>query len=272
LVYRLRLERTEQWLSALDDPAWVAVTLGFRPSEAGHFVKHNLLVAEFVLRLQETVTSPLQAVFGERYARSNLLLPAQNPKRPIFGDTCIVREDGLRIVVELVRRQRDRDVMEKMLAWGRLLSHEPRSENGVVVVFLNATEDERGHIQRAASLRRCHAHVLSPEVLGAGAWGSAYARSSIFLASWRDWFPAAWSISTDLPQLVVAYSADGTRWARGPLLPGPWHQGALPFSPRHRDAWTRPRQVALDPGSAIGLRTSHAQRFYGVPRWSNVPA
>lgn len=270
-VYRLRVDKAlETWLADLDDDDWLAVTLGVPVGRAGHFVRHNLLVAELVLRLEEVAAAPLQAVFGERYVASNRLFGHGVSGPAIFGDACVVREDGLRIVVELVRRQRASEVEMKMAKWGQLLSSAPFRTHGTVVVFLNASLPGPAHVERATSLRRCHSRVLSPEALSTGRTGSMYARSSIYLASWAEWFPGPQLASCEFTQLAVCYSPDGTTWKRGALLPGP-AQDVLAFSPADPGAFAKPGTVVLGPARAAGLSSAGAVRYLGVPGWLNGP-
>ena len=270
-VYRLRLgEPLEAWLAQLDDSEWLGVGLGAPLTAAGHFVRHNLLVGELVLRLEEVASAPLQAIFGERFASSDRLFGASSRSaHRVFGDACIVRADGLRIVVELVRRQRPAEVMAKMTTWGRLLSQAPRSTLGTVVVFLNASAPGRDHADRAVSLRRCHRYALSTDALGTGLLGEGYARSTIFTASWAEWFPAPHAISTEFAQLAVSYS-DGKTWKRGFLLPGK-SPNVLPFGPSEPRSWAKPARVATDPAAAAGNGSSTPTRYYGLPPWFEGP-
>ena len=270
-VYRLRAgEQLGRWLEELDDADFLAVALGSPVTREAHFVRHNLLVADLVLRLEEVAADPIQAVFGERLSGSDRLFPGQSAGRAVYGDACVVRGDGLRIVIELVRRQRDREVEDKMVAWGRLLSRSSLSEQGTVVLFLNASEQERAHLDRATALRRCFARALSRERLGTGETGCQYARSSLYVASWRDWAPAPWQLSTDFAQMVVCFSTDGKDWRRGALLPGNLGN-VLQFTPAEPGRWDKPGRVALDPVAAAGTSASHHPRFYGLPPWLHQP-
>ena len=263
-------EPLEAWLAEPDDAEFLAVALGVPIGQAGHFVRHNLMVSELVLRLQEVAVAPLQAVFGERFSGTDNLFGSKVSRYPIYGDCCIVREDGLRIVVELVRRQRSTEVKKKMLKWGEILSRAPLSTLGTTVVFLNASLPGREHADRATSLRRCHSQVLSPERLSTGYTGSLYARQAIFVASAQEWFPACRSISRDFTDLSVCYRADDRTWRRGALLAGRT-TNVLPFSPAQPAAWTKPGQVLLGPASAAGIGISNGPRYYAVPPWFNGP-
>jgi DNA-binding transcriptional ArsR family regulator len=219
-LYRLRAdEPLERWLANLDEPDWCAVTLGMEPKEPARFVRHNLLVSELVLRLHETAAAPLQTIYGERLASNRRLLPKVPSRRDLSGDACVVREDGLRIVIELVQNQRDNDVMEKMTAWGKVLSQGSLNALGTVVVFLNAcgptvSDTDAPHVEKATSLRRCHLRALTPENLGTNKEGAARARMAIYVAAWRDWFPGDSCISTDFTHLRVCWSPDGSTWTR----------------------------------------------------------
>ena len=270
-VYRLRRdEPLERFLAGLDEAEQIAITLGLGLDHVGPWVRHNLMLADLVLRLEETAAGPLQAVFGERFASSDRLLPGLPARRVIFGDACVVRGDGLRIVIELVRRQRDRDVEEKMKAWGRLLSEAPWTTTGTVVIFVNASSPGRAHHDRATSLRRCHARALSPEGLSTNIQGCQNARSSVYVSSLEEWFPRPWSISSDFTHLVVGYTTDGRTWHRAALFPGEL-DNVIPFRPGQPEAWTKPSRVVVDPAGAAGILPSGGLAYYGTPNWLNGP-
>jgi DNA-binding transcriptional ArsR family regulator len=276
-LYRLRAdEPLERWLANLDEPDWCAVTLGMEPKEPARFVRHNLLVSELVLRLHETAAAPLQTIYGERLASNRRLLPKVPSRRDLSGDACVVREDGLRIVIELVQNQRDNDVMEKMTAWGKVLSQGSLNALGTVVVFLNAcgptvSDTDAPHGEKATSLRRCHLRALTPENLGTNKEGAARARMAIYVAAWRDWFPGDSCISTDFTHLRVCWSPDGTTWTRAALINTPGDNDIIPFAPADAEAWGHPRQVVADPATAAGSRRTRGTHYFGVPGWANGP-
>lgn len=268
-VYRLRVDKPlKRWLAGLDDDDLCAVTLCLAPGAPAYFVRHNLLVSELALRLQETAPVPLQAIYGERFAASARLLPGVS-RRQLYGDCAIVRADGLRVVVELLQCQRERDTLEKMTAWGKALSQGPLDELGTVVVFVNAYgAGEAGHVTKATFLRRCQATALSPEALGTSTEGTARARMAIHIASWRDWFPGDRLISTDFASLKVCYCPDGTSWQHTSLLAPP---GSVPFRPADPARWHHPALVVADPAREAGVTRPRGVRYYGVPSWAGGP-
>jgi len=242
--------RLTAWLRSLTEAQKLAVTCG-QPVGAGpNHAKHNMLAVELALRCAEVHPS-LQAVFGELLGSPSLLLPSCTSH--IRGDVVLVRADGLRIVLEFVQSSKARDLSEKLARWGHILKGANWNTNGLIVVFVSGNRaNNKGALK---DLLREHATALSPEGLrdAAGVLASpgevARARQQIHIASWDDWFPASWRVSSDFAALRTAFTADGKAWARVDLAHG--GKGGIPFTPAPDTDWLAPSrnraQVAAVP-------------------------
>ncbi|HVT77869.1 MAG TPA: hypothetical protein VHD87_12625 [Acidimicrobiales bacterium] len=246
-------EPLHRWLAQFNNDDWAAITAA-SPVEAPSFhVRHNLLMSELMLRIQEA-GAPIAAALGERAAAATGLLKAAGNDQ-LCGDGLIVRPDGLRIVIELSQRQNADDIKRKMLRWARLLAPSRLRSAATVVVFVNAARDDHGKAQ--TRLRRVHAEVLSAEGLGsptrpATAAQVGSARAAVLIASWRDWFPEEGVIDATFPTLPVGYLKPGNRnaWGRVNLLgDGP---NTVP---------------APDPDPDLRVPIEAANHLYAVPSW-----
>ena len=248
-LYRLRDDRPLRcWLDALPAEDRLAVSAGRRVGARRSHARHDILACELGLRLAETQAG-IQAVWGEALCEAESLF--DDPDAGSFrADLGVVRADGLRIVVELCQARQRRDLVAKMVRWGRLLCRHTWDTSGTVVVFLNAKADdgEEGaeHARMAALLRRCHQSALSPEGLArdgvrARSAEVARARAQIHLASWADWFPAPRVLSEEFARLSTVYTADGQTWARADLAHS--RQGGVPFHPQVPGKWRAPERV-----------------------------
>jgi len=261
-LWRLR-ETGEQfatWLGRLDEHARWRITFGQPASPSAH-ERHDVLAAELALRWAE-VTERCQGVLGERMAGAMQVLPT-HPAVRSRGDAVLVRDDGLRVVVELTAQPKHKAVGAKMRAWARMLAGAGGVlRSGVVVVFV------------AASYERYRAGTAVLERQLAGALGSIgdpaerrLARTSLFVADWRDWFPAPWVISPRFVALEARWHtgsqvavlelgrSDGGEGCLPPLSPRWEHLRAvrreLPAVPR----WVEgPLRQVIDPAPAPGGR------------------
>ncbi|MGH9069261.1 MAG: hypothetical protein ACRD0J_17495 [Acidimicrobiales bacterium] len=236
-LYRLRSgPELSGWLAGLDPAAWLSVTAGEPVGGARSLGRHDLLAAEVGLRASEAGVG-LQAVFPESLARPSLLVPGSGSTRA-KGDLVIVREDGLRVVVELTA-SRTPELTAKVARWGRLLA---AGDAGLVVVFLTAATpggDQAGLVRKG--IPKAFESVLCPEGLGlAGAWATneevSRARKGLAVADWEDWFPGPGCCSTAFPALEARFLV--------PRSEGRWGTVGLarqyPFEPEDPSEWLWP--------------------------------
>lgn len=254
-MYRLRKGRElDRYLERIGEERKATILLGQEAGAAGH-ERHDLLGAEIALRAAETV-SGLQGALGERSAAAKDLLGAASGAR---GDVVLVRRDGLRIVVEVTTQPRIEDVMKKMSRWGRLLAEFGGiTKTGLVVVFVAANYD--GAHGRLEALKKNFDKAMTAQALGSMGQPAPVshvhtARSSVFVASCEEWFPAAWFISERFSRLSVHFS----------VVPGEWGEVAL--------AEESDGGVAFRPGPGVdwGHLAKVRHKLYGVPPFSGGP-
>jgi hypothetical protein len=255
-LWRLRLESAEyqKWFRSLTKEQQWALTLGVEGGSGGHD-RHDILMAETVLRAAE-VMPKLQAVFGERAAMAKVLF-ADHPSGRTRGDAMLVRDDGLRIVLEFTTQPTIAEVRQKMAQWARLLGERNSpSGTGVVVVFVSGQYSGGGR----ELLQKSYIRAIIPEIVGADNPATpsvmASARLSIFLADWHEWFPAPWCISKGFAELEAYYSPAPGRFAPVKLM-SPSKNAGVPFTPTLSANWQQPRQ--------------DRRLFPAIPRWIEGP-
>jgi hypothetical protein len=259
IPYLWRLRRGEElsaWMKALSPQRAWGITLGGDMGAGGHD-RHDILAAEIALRAAEVIPG-LQGILGERAAGAKELF-TDHPDTRIRGDVVIVREDGLRIVLEITTQPKIREVSKKMARWARMLGERGGpNATGVVVVFVAANHERTaGTLQ---SLKNNHDLALVAHAMGAA--GPAppehvrMARAGVFLAHWQDWFPAQSFISEDFADLLVSYASAAGKWSQVRLAQsGP---GGVPFVPP-------------DDGRDWKVLLRARESFHAVPRWIDGP-
>ncbi|MFN3602706.1 MAG: hypothetical protein ACK4UY_15090 [Dietzia sp.] len=166
---------------------WLALT-GCRPLPTGPVhVRHDVLAAELALRSARLLE--VAAVLGPHFCTLADITSASPFGGELRGgpDLTIVRQDGLRIAVELTATIGQR-FDKKVERWARVLTENHFDDSGLVVLFLAAPsiEDlrERGdHVRRSilrAVDRAARNHL-----------GSSRSRTAerMGVATWREWFP-----------------------------------------------------------------------------------
>ena len=114
---------------------WLSVTGGQDWDPGGQYDRHNVLATELALRAAEY--ADVATVWGERFCSVDLLTGRGAGLEPIDGDqrtadACLVRNDGLRLVIEMTANQ-NHSFEKKVNRWARLLAERPLAETGVMV-------------------------------------------------------------------------------------------------------------------------------------------
>lgn len=224
--YRLRTGgELERYLESLSYEDWLAVTAASHPQE-GNADKHNLIATELGLRLAETQPAP-QAIYGESIAVASRMFPGT--KAEFRGDIVFVREDGLRVVIEICMAPRHDSVPAKMARWARFLAERgTRDDHGTIVIFLGVVVDPAAPSGTAArQLRKQYASAITDEVIGGH--DPTVVRTSILLADWETWFPGPWALSEAFAGLRATYTVDGRAWHLVEVAHG--KKGGIPFRP-----------------------------------------
>lgn len=251
-----QVQEISRFLGHLPYHEWVAVTGGKplgrpRGSKGG---RHELLVAELGLRLAEILPrSVCAAVAGEHLAAGTLLTvgtPAAHASTGRQGDLVMVREDGLRVVFEVVRTVTGLDA--KVAGWCKLLAAGTPDSVGVMFVVVDARNREDVSAYRDRPLR------LIEKGLEAAGRDGVLARSRVGYACWStDWFPAR-GRSTDLfERLEVRTHVAGDTWE-------PLQVASLPFAPLDPKWWSvAAKNVNLLAGSPAWLRSVAGPATFG---------
>lgn len=230
----------------------VAITGGREFSASRQFDRHNMLATELGLRAAEFLPAA-GAVVGEKLSRADLIFEGLEASQA-GGDLTIVREDGLRIVVELTASVSDR-FRDKVERWARLLDRHSLDSSGVVVLFVEAGKpDESG--RSSSVLSQITKQISRAATAHPGLPGRSVA-DRMFVTSWSHLFPGDHLLSEDFLSLRAACPA-------GPSTGG----GVMSQRWENRDLMD-PRSVRLDPVSPESLRAVmvSAGMLAGSPFW-----
>lgn len=186
--------------------------------------RHNILSAEVALRVAEHGKG-VAFILPETYARYRDILlwhPQASDAPRALADSLWIREDGVRIAVEVTRRT-GRDFADKLAA----LESAMRLGNRTYVLMLCETPQAR---DKVVSVFRT---MTLPKLQGA-----------LAVASIQDWFPdtgeAAMSFP-DLPaELVYSTGTRSVNLATAPMLSDLRHADEAGFLERVRALWVTP--------------------------------
>ncbi|MCZ4326727.1 hypothetical protein [Brachybacterium paraconglomeratum] len=230
----------------------VAVTGGREFSASRQFDRHNILSTELGLRAAEFLPG-VAAVIGEKLSRADLIFPGLAASQA-GGDLTIVRDDGLRIVVELTASVSDR-FRDKVDRWARLLQRYDLDSSGVVVLFVEAAKPDES-ARSASVLAQITKQVSRAASSHPGAEGRS-AADRMFVASWSQLFPGPHMASDAFLPLRASCPAGPP--TRGGVSSRRWVQRDL----------MDPEQVRLrpaDPESLTSVAIS-AGMLAGSPFW-----
>lgn len=205
-----------------------ASVLGRQPwLKAPSYDRHMALSAELGLRAAEYLPW-VGTVLGERFsglATMGLDRPASLTVKQIetkAADLTIVRNDGLRIAVEITATTHG--LQKKVDAWADVLLRNPLETSGLIVMFVDAARagrNVRKELEDAFRSVRRKAPAASAHRL----W------DRLLLAAWCDWFPQAGVATTAFTSMTAqAMTEAGT---------APWKPITLadyPFEPY--DGWS----------------------------------
>lgn len=186
-------------------PEWVSVTGGVPFRSGRQYERHNLLATELALRVAEF--TDVAALVGEKLSTLDNLgysgLGIDPPDR-LFqrgADLTIIREDGMRIVIE-VTATRSSDLGDKARRWAELLHQRRMDDSGLTVIFLTAERPDtpagkRWNVRNGTFRYVAQAAREFP--------GVSFDRTAtrIGVADWREWFPEPGKISPAFLSLEV---------------------------------------------------------------------
>lgn len=189
----------------LTGPEAIAVHGGYGWSAGHQYDRHNVLAAELALRISEFTG---MTVLGEKYASVDLLVGSGIGRSSVraggkTGDAVIIRDDGLRIVVEITASY-SAGLEAKMDRWAQLLHDHPLETSGLMVVFVVAAHPDicrKGSSPATvlSATRKRMAKVLRRYP----AYSADAPANRMGVVAWSNWFPAPHSFSTALLEGTV---------------------------------------------------------------------
>lgn len=222
---------------------WVGLTAGQNWRWGSQHDRHNVLSAEIALRAAEYLPE-IELVLGEQLCAlqkqnlPGLTIPAQSTH--LAADAMLVRDDGLRIMVETTASSRGLE--DKARRWAEVLATDV--SRSMVVVFLLASHPDRASQMTRPTLTRAVAHAARDQL----SYRMAGVPQRMMVAAWSDWFPGRHQFTDRFVRL------------RGTVPTGmgsnPWEPIDLVGSQRCDGPRTSQRTL-LDNASAL----------YGIPQW-----
>lgn len=207
-VYQLGDGRTlARFIERLSVAEATALTGGRPVRPPAVNVRHDVLAAELALRAATHLQ--IGAVLGPRFSTyADLAAPGSRLSEKAGGpDLVLVRDDGLRIAVELTTSI-GKGFGDKVQNWTDLLIQKPFVASGMTVVFLVAPS-RVSRLRRGDRVRRAvYSHVASPK-------HATYLRKQVGVATWQEWFPRPWTASHRFAALEVdQLNSAGDGWER----------------------------------------------------------
>lgn len=200
-VHRIaNTESYRRWMASLTTDEWFEVTGSMPPRTGARAPRHDLMVVDLALAIAAGLSDRFGVVLGESYASLSGLFPSYKGKQ--MADLVAVRDDGLRVVVELTATWTD-GLPSKIRRWGQVLAANGGLRSGTVVVFLTAGKGRAADALQARIRRHMPAMLAADAIEQSGAWLSAAAvesvRSAVHLASWEEWVLGPLAPSPFLP-------------------------------------------------------------------------
>lgn len=195
---------------------WIVTSGGLPWNTGTSFDRHNVLATELVLRAAEFL--PIGTVLGEKFVHASSLASAEaTSKFTHRADALLVREDGLRIAVEITA-SRSAAFEAKVERWAKFMRENPLETSGVIVIFVTVPKpDDVRKRGGGAEVRKAVQKVLRsyPE-------RSRNAPSSrIGVVEWSDWFPDRHLLADEFLSMEVQFPVGRSaadRWAPVPLV------------------------------------------------------
>lgn len=210
-------------------PEKVLVSGGYRYTGGGQFDRHNLLTAELGLRVAEFLPN-VGTILGESLSGIDLLAGTglgleEKTKQRRSADATLIRDDGMRVVVEMTASVTPY-FSEKVRRWVHLLATTTLSHSGITVLFVGAPKPDRTSQMKGASEFRAQMKQAVREAVREfpGISGSN-PHERIGVALWEDFFPEPGMVDEDFLDLTVEMvGAGGSGWLKQSL----WN---LPLDP-----------------------------------------
>lgn len=238
--------------SSLSYGDWLGTTLGGQPIKGHQYDRHNILTTELSLRAAEMC--PLRSVLGEAVATwPRLFGPELHPNPHRSADAVFVREDGLKIAVELTATVTPATV-KKIEQLAELLARD--KSKSLVVLFVVAAHPKDGRMGdvtgRLRQAIKKSSHLSMSRIL-------AEVENRMLVANWESWFPGPGLVSRDfIPLSAQRYSSVDNEWSSTWLLDPFDTTFAGAYSPESEETSTRLNDVF---GAPWWMRTGPGADF-----------
>ena len=223
-----------------------------KPIKGHQYDRHNILTTELSLRAAEMC--PLRSVLGEAVATwPRLFGPKLQPNPHRSADAVWVREDGLKIAVELTATFTTATVT-KIEQLAELIVRD--TTKSLVVLFVVAAHPKDGRssdvTNRLRQAIKKSSHSSMSRIL-------AEVENRMVLTKWESWFPAPGLVSRDFVALSAQrYSSVDKEWSFTWLLDPYDITFAEAFSPESEETSTRLNDVF---GTPWWMRTGPGADF-----------
>lgn len=170
-------------------PEQISVTGGYPYSTGGQYDRHNIISVEMLLRAAELLD--IGTIVGEKHCTADMLFGSGLGRRELVGgirgDGMIVRDDGMRIAIEMTSSANAADMWRKVRGWAEHMDSSSFARNGVIVLFVIAPSFESNHTESAlvSNVKRSVKRAMS---MFPGS-GKVRMRDRFAIAHWTDWFP-----------------------------------------------------------------------------------
>lgn len=199
----------------------------------GQYDRHNLLAAELALRAGE-LCPQVATVLGEQLASVDHLLGSGlgrtlvPPSHNFRADAVLVRQDGMRIAVELTASAVMETFERRVRRWVEAMGATTFARSGLVLLIVCAPHPDRSSEHERTFVSRLRKVVAKVCRQYPGAPGERPA-DRIAIASWEDWFPLPGTLTSGFLTLRAHRPAGpfGNPWEEVDLL----DDFALPFDP-----------------------------------------
>ena len=174
---------------------FIAATGGRPLGQNRQYDRHNILTVELMLRVAEF--TKMAAVVGELFSTYDLLLFGGTGRSLKSSDATLIREDGLRVAMELTAAHVEG--RKKVAGVAATLREARRPE--VLVLFVNATGN--------TATGRAFERAIEAEGYGV--------RDQIAIVDWTRWFPDEGHVAADFAKLPAQFF-NGTTWSERSIM------------------------------------------------------
>ena len=250
---------------------WLSTTAGMPFDSDRQFARHNVLATELGLRMAEF--GNVGTVLGEKLSSMSMLAyagvgdPVPTTGAANGADLTLIRNDGLRIAVEVTASLGGGWIYDKVEKLVRILHRRPLSHTGLCVLFVVAPRREAVSLEPREMLKKVKKDIQKAVHAYPGKHTDPTA-ARIGVVSWPDLFPDGESAAPDLRKLPVERPT-GPGYVGDPGAENVWERTyfldpvSVPFTPDNPDAMTAIMANAAGlRGVPHAVRTGHKRPVF----------